>query len=175
VECCPRRHREGRPERHPMRKCCVCGVQYEPTRSRGYRCPTCCKQYDREWRAKRRLEGRPVVSTRMPRVWEIAYEKQWRERDGVHAQLAENQRRYRNDDGLRPRHIARSDLHHAIESGVISRQPCEVCGLIPAEAHHDDYTKPLEVRWLCRCHHGALHARQRLVATINARAKGEAA
>jgi ribosomal protein S27AE len=37
--------------------------------------------------------------------------------------------------------------------GKIIRQPCENCGDLFAEKHHDDYSKPLEVRWLCRpCH-----------------------
>jgi hypothetical protein len=35
--------------------------------------------------------------------------------------------------------------------------PCETCGK-KAEAHHDDYSKPLEVRWLCRKHHRMWHA-----------------
>jgi len=26
-----------------------------------------------------------------------------------------------------------------------------------AEAHHGDYTKPLEVQWLCKEHHWAHH------------------
>lgn len=46
----------------------------------------------------------------------------------------------------------------AIESGRIERQPCSQCGVAEAEAHHDDYTKPLEVRWLCRRCHRRHHA-----------------
>ena len=42
---------------------------------------------------------------------------------------------------------------NAIKSGALVRQSCEVCGSGRAQAHHDDYTKPLEVRWLCRKHH----------------------
>lgn len=40
---------------------------------------------------------------------------------------------------------------------TITRQPCEVCGAFPAEAHHDDYSQPLLIRWLCTLHHRELH------------------
>lgn len=36
------------------------------------------------------------------------------------------------------------------------RPACEVCGE-PAEQHHDDYSRPLEVRLLCRRHHMQEH------------------
>ena len=36
---------------------------------------------------------------------------------------------------------------------VLQKEPCEVCGNPIAEAHHDDYSKPWEVRWLCKKHH----------------------
>jgi hypothetical protein len=44
----------------------------------------------------------------------------------------------------------------AIKAGTLTRQPCEECGA-KAQAHHDDYAKPLDVRWLCRRHHRLWH------------------
>lgn len=38
------------------------------------------------------------------------------------------------------------------------KKPCEVCGEIKVDMHHDDYTKPLLVRFLCRLHHRQLEA-----------------
>jgi len=51
--------------------------------------------------------------------------------------------------------------HKAIAGGLLTRGPCEECGKTPAEGHHDDYEKPLSVRWLCRLHHKGHHAAQR--------------
>lgn len=52
---------------------------------------------------------------------------------------------------------ARDAARWAVRSGKINRQPCEVCGSVPAQMHHDDYSKPLDVRWLCAMHHKRLH------------------
>lgn len=53
-------------------------------------------------------------------------------------------------------------VEKAIQKGILHRPSvCEVCdkncapanGRPQIEAHHDDYSKPLTVRWLCRkCH-----------------------
>ena len=49
-------------------------------------------------------------------------------------------------------------ISHAIRDGKLVRGTCEVCGTdINVHGHHDDYEKPLEVRWLCAKHHHALH------------------
>lgn len=68
---------------------------------------------------------------------------------------------YRN--GLRANDQAQNLLEQAIEDGVVQKRAvCEQCGAAGTfrdgrsaiQAHHDDYTKPLEVRWLCqKCHH----------------------
>ena len=54
---------------------------------------------------------------------------------------------------------ATTELNRAVRNGDIVKQPCEVCGDIEAEAHHNDYTKPLEVAWLCSRHHKRLHSK----------------
>lgn len=46
---------------------------------------------------------------------------------------------------------------NAIRDGKIDKKPCEVCGSTKVHAHHDDYAKPLEVRWLCPKHHMEWH------------------
>jgi len=55
--------------------------------------------------------------------------------------------------------IARNAVSKAIRSGILQRKPCEICGTtIRIHAHHDDYSKPLNVRWLCfRCHFEHAH------------------
>lgn len=41
----------------------------------------------------------------------------------------------------------------AIRNGTLKRQLCERCLKEKVHAHHEDYSKPLEVRWLCsNCH-----------------------
>lgn len=58
---------------------------------------------------------------------------------------------------------ARTTLNRYIRLGHIVKQPCEVCQTEQnVEAHHDDYLKPLEVRWLCKKHHAEHHKKEKL-------------
>jgi hypothetical protein len=54
---------------------------------------------------------------------------------------------------------AHSALNHEVRRGrTVKPKSCEVCGAQePLHAHHDDYSKPLEVRWLCQRHHVEIH------------------
>ena len=45
----------------------------------------------------------------------------------------------------------------ALKKGTIKKKSCEKCGDKNTVAHHDDYEKPLEVRWLCEPHHYEHH------------------
>ncbi len=50
-------------------------------------------------------------------------------------------------------------VQYEIRSGRMTRpEKCERCGgSYGIHGHHDDYSKPLEVTWLCRFCHGARH------------------
>lgn len=45
----------------------------------------------------------------------------------------------------------------AIRKGDLKRKPCCICLNAPAQGHHEDYGRPLEVVWLCAPHHRQLH------------------
>jgi hypothetical protein len=45
----------------------------------------------------------------------------------------------------------------AKNNGLLRQDRCCVCGNNNTVAHHEDYTKPLEVIWLCSLHHNKLH------------------
>lgn len=58
----------------------------------------------------------------------------------------------------RPKREAHKAVARALTSGALVRPvTCQDChALCKPEAHHDDYAKPLDVRWLCRsCHRHA--------------------
>lgn len=50
-----------------------------------------------------------------------------------------------------------SKVRRAIKNGSLTKLPCEICGDCKSEAHHDDYSQPLNVRWLCSKHHAEHH------------------
>lgn len=85
------------------------------------------REYDRN-RAK--LPHRKQLAREINKVW-----------------MAEDKRRTKCHNALR----------RAVLNGVITRIPCEVCGDKKSHAHHDDYDKPIDVRWLCAAHHSARH------------------
>ena len=65
---------------------------------------------------------------------------------------------YANPDKRR----AHKTVWNALRSGALVRGPCAQCGTtIRIEAHHEDYSKPRDVIWLCRMHHVERHVVKR--------------
>jgi hypothetical protein len=51
---------------------------------------------------------------------------------------------------------AHMKVYYAMRKGLLVKQPCFMCGE-KAEAHHPDYSRPLDVIWLCSSHHRQAH------------------
>ena len=57
----------------------------------------------------------------------------------------------------RCRDIARSYAHVYLRRGMLKRETCQWCGALDSQMHHADYSKPLDVTWLCKPCHKRLH------------------
>lgn len=69
----------------------------------------------------------------------------------------EQARRLRYANKYPERIKANRILNRAVKTGEIIKQACEVCEEPKTVAHHDDWSKPLVVKWLCEVHHKARH------------------
>lgn len=134
-----------------VKTCFVCGATLpiddfyrHPQMADGHlnKCKECCKTQAHKYR---RLKT-----------------EYWREYDRQRNQTPERKSlAYQTTKKLRQlypeRNKARAIVGKAIRSGQLQRQPCALCGATRTEAHHPDYSKPLEVVWVCRPCHFKIH------------------
>lgn|SRR3990167_9205851 len=120
------------------------------------KCKECCKRDARNNRATNldyyieydkqramlphRVEARKrYINTKRGKQLSNAAKKRWRAKNG-------------------DRCAAHTILRNAVKYGKINKMPCEVCGSkIRIHGHHEDYSKPLDVKWLCSKHHTEIH------------------
>lgn len=56
---------------------------------------------------------------------------------------------------------AQKMIEWRIKTNQMERGACAVCGSLDSVAHHSDYSKPLDVAWLCGQHHRERHLEER--------------
>ena len=78
--------------------------------------------------------------------------KYQREHRPKHSELSDEARKKAN---------CRAYTNVYVKRGVLPLSPCEKCGSLDVNAHHDDYTKPLQVRWMCVPCHQQHHREER--------------
>jgi hypothetical protein len=146
-----------------MKKCKECGElkpldyfyhSWATKDRRGSKCKECLKKYANKHRADNLESCQAYDRERANMPHRIELRKQvsrvWVE-DGRHAA---SQTRYR--EKYPDKYTAHNILNAAKRDGkILIPRSCSACGVVTKdlEAHHDDYLKPLEVRWLCiSCH-----------------------
>lgn len=132
------------------------------------KCKTCTKRDVKENRAKREDYYREKDRIRASTPKSVAARNAYRQTEAGKAAVRKAKKKYdsspkkveaiRRHRAKHPvKYAARSAVGAAIKAGVLTRNPCEACGNLRAHAHHDDYSKPLDVRWLCTTHHAEWH------------------
>ena len=146
-----------------MKICKKCGTEFEkPAYRHSLLCADCNRAYHTEYRRNRKKAGNPVVSKQMSKEWMRAYHRDYQKREDIRKILAERAKERLKNPHHRPKILARYRAKWAIATGRLIRQPCEKCGNPKTQAHHDDYSKPLDVRWLCVEHHVEFHRAERM-------------
>ncbi len=145
--------------------CAICGAGFTANHSQARYCGAECaregmraswRKYDEKNKHRRRASAAKHYDKISQQV--IARTRAYqRTEKGKAAQRATDARQR----VLSPEKIAaRQAVKIALASGRLKRQPCEVCGATKSQSHHDDYSKPIEVRWLCVKCHTAHHKRK---------------
>ncbi len=115
-----------------------------------------CSRIDTKERTKFLIENDPKWVEReiiRQREKEARYRKEKRPKNKENVKQGKKRWEQRNAQ----KKYANTIVSNAKRDGRLLKQVCEKCGDLKAEAHHDDYSKPLEVRWLCIKHHNEHH------------------
>lgn len=113
--------------------------------------------YRREYRATHKAERQAweaahpeYVAKKALRNLERSKLRYWKNRAPI-------ERTRMSEEEARRRKNVRRYTRRKVAQGKIQVLPCLICGE-KAEAHHPDYSQPLDVVWLCRKHHLETHA-----------------
>lgn len=133
---------------------------------RMWNCKECIKAYQKTYKRRRTEEGRsierkpecPEKKSEFNRKWykeNSAYHKEYYKQNAL--KRSKNNRAYekRNPERVKAQHA----LYRALKKGILVRpNKCLVCATkCKPEGHHNDYTKQLEVVWVCRSCHLEIH------------------
>ena len=153
-------------KRQPNRErdviCQICGVQFKTRHSQGKYCsPECQRQgernswnkYNRKNKEKRNRSHREDYQKNKEKIALRIKKYSQTPRGKEVSKISDKRQRKKYPE----KYQARQEVLKAMRKGILIPKPCEVCGLVKVEAHHEDYSKPLNVKWLCKKHHTEAH------------------
>ncbi len=137
--------------------CRVCGKEFEPTegqvRHNLWICRKCSREADRARRPRR-----PKIDLAVTRAYSRRYREsekgqatrqQYRKSERGRERRNAASRKWCDKPGSNEKRRAHGLLLRALARGDIKKHPCVKCGNLRVHGHHEDYSKPLNVVWLC--------------------------
>jgi hypothetical protein len=126
------------------------------------KCKDCCKSD---------AEDRRAMKEATDPEWEVAERARHREksrkyREAGRGQPQSNKNKNHSYSIKQVRAVGKASK--AVKSGKIDKKPCEVCSsTVAVQGHHEDYDRPLYLKWLCVRHHNDRHIHLRDCETLN--------
>jgi hypothetical protein len=117
-----------------------------------YRCRVCLMEYQKSRRER--------LNASRPEGWKnktkdmVEYMKAWKAANPGYMTQKKKEWYEKNRERLK----VRDAVKYALRTGKLVRQPCAECGELNVHAHHADYSRPLDVVWLCPTHHNEVHS-----------------
>ena len=115
------------------------------------KCKSCFRDYGLQKRAKAR-ENKPK-DWKKKTVDMKSYMDDWKAKNPQYSTLKTKEWYQNNKERLRIKYAVK----YALQTGKIKRIPCMICGNENVEGHHPDYSRPIDVVWLCKKHHEEIH------------------
>lgn len=150
-----------------MQVCRLCGIEKSfdgfykhPSSKTGYdsKCKDCAKAMTKAARERNPEHYKAFDRARANRPDRVSARKAYRQtEEGKKAVARANKAYQMRAPERRAAHIA---VGNAIRDGVLKPWPiCAIpeCLCETVEAHHSDYSRPLDVVWLCNDHHREAH------------------
>lgn len=119
------------------------------------KCKSCTKRDVKENREAHSDYYRDKDAARAMLPHRVEARKRYLETNAGKLSSGKAKRRYREKNPQK--YKANNAVNNAVRDGRLIRQDCIRCGKA-AQAHHEDYSKPLEVIWFCPKHHKERHA-----------------
>lgn len=128
-------------------------------------CKECVKTYYKEYREKNHehlmeYNRRYYQDSPENRAVNIAKSREWAKNNPTKTAAATRGWKKRNQDKIHCHNV----INNAIRDGKIAKpDACSSCGKsgVKIHGHHPDYTKPLDVMWLCATCHSRQHRLER--------------
>ena len=138
-------------------KCKTCGIEKLETEfysSNKSRCKECVRLSAKQYRIEKIEHYRAYDNARASMPHRVKARLEYQKTDRFKESHSKANRKNRNL--FKERATARNKVAAALKAGRMHKLPCLICGL-DAEAHHPDYSRPLDVIWLCNKHHREAH------------------
>ena len=120
------------------------------------KCKDCTKNDIKENRHKKIIYYKIYENKRSNSSKRVNARKQYATTEAYKESHKKSLKKYR--ERFKYKTIARAILRREVLAGRITKKPCEICGETKnIQAHHEDYSKPLDVIWLCPKHHAWIH------------------